>query len=294
MTIGSPACASATAARPAGAATRDLTLSEAGCLVQRDQLTVPTIRRARQRRRPALRGRRVRVDGHHRLGRARRMMRRPHARPRAPRQRPHRRQAAVGNRRLEGQVAACFVGLDERRPQQEAVAAPQTRVVVRHRSPNPARPTLVARPGDDDRLARLGTGHRRQTRRRNHPRPDRQRACRLVQRNQLAVPTIGRPRQRRRSTLPQRHVRIDRQHLGQPVRRVVRRVHARPRAPRQRPHRRQVLRGNHRLEGQVAPGLVRLHELRPQQGSGCSPTDRSRRPASRPGSRSPGSRNPTR
>ena len=203
------------------------------------------------------------------------MVRRRHARPRALRQRPHRAAAGLRQRRPEPQLPAARLHRLERRAQQIPVAAPQTRTVVRRHPADAARLVPVARPGDHDRRARRQIRRRRPRRRRHHLRPHRQRVRRLVERHQLAAPTVRRTlRQGRRTRPPRRGIGLDRQQRRR-VRRMARRGQTHPRAPRQHPHRAAARLRQRRPERQVARLGIDRFEHRPQREP-CAAVRRSR------------------
>ena len=245
-------------------------------LVERHQLAAPAVRRIlRQGRRTPPMRRRIGVDRQQRRTRIRRVMRRRHARPRAPRQRTHRSAARLRQGNPEPQLPAAGLHRLERRAQQIPVAAPQTRAVVRRHAADAARLVSVARPRDHDRRARRQARRRRPRRRRHHLRPHRQRVRRLVERHQLAAPAVRRIlRQGRRTPPMRRRIGVDRQQRRTRIRRVMRRRHARPRAPRQRTHRSAARLRQGNPEPQLpAAGLHRL-ERRAQQIPVAAPQTR--------------------
>ena len=117
-------------------------------------------------------------------------MRRGDRGPVTARQGPYRRDALLGNRGLEGQVAARGVGGDEVGPQEEPVVAPEPGAVLGRDRPDAVRAVLEPGPGDDDRLAGRRTGHRAEPRRRGDPRPDGERSCALVEGHELTMPPV--------------------------------------------------------------------------------------------------------
>ena len=195
-------------------------------------------------------------------------MRRHHGGPLAPHQRPHPRQALVGQPGLEGEVASRRVDVDERRLEQEAVAPPQPGPVVRHRRPDAARAALEPRPGDDDAIARLRARHGLEAGQRRDPRPHRERAGRLVERHQLALPAVGCPALRPRPARLRPAVGIDRQQCRLRMRRSMHGPGGDPGAARQGAHRAQAVGRQRDLEHEIAVARIHRDESRAQEKAG--------------------------
>ena len=185
-------------------------------------------------------------------------MRRGDRGPVTARQGPYCRDALLGNRGLEGEVAASGVGGDEVGPQEEPVVAPEPGAVLGRDRPDAVRAVLEPGPGDDDRLAGRRTGHRAEPRRRGDPRPDGERSRALVEGHELTMPPV-----RPLGVGPQARSRaaVGRDGGDGAVGRRVRRGDRGPVASRQRAYRADA--GDRGPEGEVAGGGVERDELGP-------------------------------